>query len=175
MPARSRYGIIISHASTAVSYLWRPSGWVAGNTVTNQLSTQTDTGQGLSLQRQSLEKGCGSSVPQHDRARAGSPTLVGSPALVYHSASLHGLQSEAEVSSLVEKHAFPSVVSSGQRRKLHTAGKGLAHSSACQVTERSPVARWGPAGLLFVFPSIPLSFHTGLLFPFKSPFHQLFA
>lgn len=117
MPARRRYGIIISHASTAVSYLWRASGWVAGNTVTDQFSTQRTLARGY-LQRQSLEEGCGSSVPRQGSARAESP------ASVYCSASLHRLQSEAEVSSLVEKNAFPSVVSSGQRRKLHTAGKG---------------------------------------------------
>lgn len=93
------------------------SGWVAGNTVTDQFSTQRTLAKGY-LQRQSLEKGCGSSVPRQGSASAGSP------ALVYHSASLHRLQSEAEVFSLVEKNAFPSVVSSGQRRKLHTAGKG---------------------------------------------------
>lgn len=117
MPARRRYGIIISHASTAVSYLWRLQ---AGLLVTqSQISFphKWTLARGY-LQRQSLEKGCGSSVPRQGSASAGSP------ALVYHSASLHRLQSEAEVFSLVEKNAFPSVVSSGQRRKLHTAGKG---------------------------------------------------
>lgn len=55
--APRRYAIIISHASTAGSYLWRPSGWVAGSIVTGQFFTETNRGQGLSLQRQSLDRG----------------------------------------------------------------------------------------------------------------------
>lgn len=125
--APRRYAIIISHASTAVSYLWRPSGWVPGSIVTGQFFTETNRGQGLSLQRQSLEDH-GSSVPQRGGARAGSP------ALVYYSASLHGLQSEAEAPlwwrSTPSSVWFPGVSAGScilQEKGWHTAllAKGL--------------------------------------------------